>query len=125
MKGMKEIKGLIKEVIESTVYEMNCILEASTDANVTDLLTHIRAQPGITIVTLREASKEVSQLKEKAYLTVKFLPLGPSIAKYLKELVSRVRAIEGVYSFQVNEKTLIDTEKKRKIKAAYKDKHRI
>jgi len=125
MKGMKEIKGLIKEVLESTVYEMNCILEASADANVTDILTHIRAQPGITIVTLREASKEVSQLKEKAYLTVKFLPLGPSITRYLKELSVRVRAIEGVYSFQMNEKSLIDTVKKRKLKAAYKEKHRI
>ncbi len=125
MIGIQQIKGLIKEALESTVYEMNCILEASANSNVTDILTHIRAQPGVTIVTLREAAKELSQLKEKAYLTVKFLPLGPSIAEYLKELINRVRAVEGVYSFQVNEKSVIDTVEKRKLKAAYKEKHRI
>jgi hypothetical protein len=125
MIGMRQIKNLIKEALKSTVYEMNCILETSADSNVTDILTYIRAQPGITIVTLREASQELSQLKGKAYLTVKFLPIGPSTAKYLKELVSRVRAIEGVYSFQINERSIMDTERKRKIKASYKKKHQI
>jgi len=103
MNSKQILKSLIKEEIRHIVWESECLLHTDRKENLTDILTGIRALPGITIVTLVGASKAVSEFKEISKLKIKFVPsaLSPSTDIYIKFMSKRIRGLDGVYSFQV------------------------
>jgi len=127
MNNKDEFKNLIREELKKSVYEAVCVINTSKKEFLTDILTMIRALPGVTIVNLARASEDVSKQKEAAYLKIKFIPLIVSLEQYVKTLVNKVREIRGVYSFHVQQVTThaqkqAELDKKRERKKRLKDK---
>lgn len=101
MFNSEDIKKLIREGIEYRVYEAECLVQTSRQDNLTEILTGLRAMPGITTVTMIGSSKYLSDEKEQSHIKIKFVPLGKSINSYIKNLTIRTRRLAGVYSFQI------------------------
>tara|TARA_R100000152_G_C6770939_1_gene197291 strand:- start:909 stop:1298 length:390 start_codon:yes stop_codon:yes gene_type:complete len=95
------LKSLIKEQIEKSVYEAECVLQTSKKENFTDVLTMIRAIAGVTIVNVAEAAKSVSDQKEVSVLRMKFIPIDYGLDGYTKLLVNKVLSLQGVYGFHM------------------------
>tara|TARA_R100000995_G_C3438190_1_gene101937 strand:- start:116 stop:505 length:390 start_codon:yes stop_codon:yes gene_type:complete len=95
------LKNLIKEQVERSVYEAECILQTSKKENFTDILTMIRAIAGVTIVNVLEAAKSVSEQKEVSTLRVKFIPVDYGLDGYTKLLVNKILSLQGVYGFHM------------------------
>ena len=101
MNNKDDFKNLIREELKKSVYEAVCVINTSKKEFLTDILTMIRALPGVTIVNLVGASEDVSKQKEAAYLKIKFIPLIVSLEQYVKTLTNKIREIRGVYSFHI------------------------
>jgi len=99
--SIKKIKDLVRERIEYRVYEAECLIQTSRQDNLTEVLTGMRALPGITTVNMVGASKQLSEEKEESRLKIKFVPLGKSLNAYIKFLIQKTRKLPGVYSFQI------------------------
>ncbi len=95
------LKNLIREQVERSVYEAECILQTSKKENFTDILTMIRALPGVTIVNVLEAAKSVSEQKEVSTLRVKFIPIDYGLDGFTKLLVNKILSLQGVYGFHM------------------------
>jgi len=95
------LKSLIKEQIEKSVYEAECVLQTSKKENFTDVLTMIRAIAGVTIVNVAEAAKSVSDQKEVSVLRMKFIPIDYGLDGYTKLLVNKILSLQGVYGFHM------------------------
>tara|TARA_Y100001973_G_C5188636_1_gene329451 strand:+ start:95 stop:484 length:390 start_codon:yes stop_codon:yes gene_type:complete len=95
------LKSLIKEQVERSVYEAECILQTSKKENFTDILTMIRAIAGVTIVNVLEAAKSVSEQKEVSTLRIKFIPIDYGLDGYTKLLVNKILSLQGVYGFHM------------------------
>jgi len=95
------LKNLIKEQVEKSVYEAECILQTSRKENITDILTMIRAIAGVTIVNVMDAAKAVSEQKKVSTLRVKFIPIDYGLDGYTKLLVNKVLSLSGVYGFHM------------------------
>jgi hypothetical protein len=112
MNSDKDIKNLLQEVISSTVFEATAIIETTTQLDITEILTQIRAIKGVVIVNLKEASEKVTENKKRAVLKIKFLPIGGSLKGYVKFMTSSVRATNGVLAFRTKE--IVDVERRSK-----------
>lgn len=99
---IKDLKYLISEQLsEKDIIQAECLIHTKRDENITDVLTNIRALPGVTIVTMIGSSKQVSLYKEISRLRIKFLPLTGTIKEYIVFLNNKVRSFPEVYSFKV------------------------
>jgi hypothetical protein len=103
--NLRELKQLIGTVIQEEelkhprIYEAYCFLANDPEVNVLDVLTYVRALRGVTIVSLKEATKKITANKETAIVRIKFQPTGLTTRPYMKTLEKEIRKIPGVISF--------------------------
>jgi hypothetical protein len=97
----KRIKKLIVEAISDKVQEAECTIHTSAKVNLTDVLTSIRAIAGVTIVNLVGSSNRVSDDRDASYLKIKFIPNVTSADAYMRNLVSYVRNLPSVFTFEI------------------------
>ena len=97
----KRIKNLIVETISDKVQEAECVIHTSAKVNLTDVLTSIRAIAGVTIVNLVGSSNRVSEDRDASYLKIKFIPNVASADAYMRNLVSYVRNLPSVFTFEI------------------------
>jgi hypothetical protein len=97
----KRIKKLIVEAISDKVQEAECMIHTSAKVNLTDVLTSIRAIAGVTIVNLVGSSNRVSDDRDASYLKIKFIPNVTSADAYMRNLVSYVRNLPSVFTFEI------------------------
>jgi|10_taG_2_1085330.scaffolds.fasta_scaffold13061_3 nitrate reductase NapAB chaperone NapD len=97
----KRIKNIVAEAISDKVQEAECVIHTSTQENLTDVLTSIRAIAGVTIVNLVGSSKRVSDERDASYLKIKFIPNVASSDAYVRNLVSYVRNLPSVFTFEI------------------------
>ena len=97
----KRIKNLIVETISDKVQEAECVIHTSAKVNLTDVLTSIRAIAGVTIVNLVGSSSRVSEDRDASYLKIKFIPNVTSADAYMRNLVSYVRNLPSVFTFEI------------------------
>jgi len=97
----KRIKNLIVETISDKVQEAECVIHTSAKVNLTDVLTSIRAIAGVTIVNLVGSSSRVSEDRDASYLKIKFIPNVASADAYMRNLVSYVRNLPSVFTFEI------------------------
>ena len=112
MNSDKDMKSLLQEVISTTVFEDTAIIETTTQIEITEILTQIRAIKGVVIVNLKEASEKVTENKKRAVLKIKFLPIGGSLNGYIKFMTASIRSTRGVLGFRTKE--IVDVEKRSK-----------
>lgn len=93
-------KSILNEKIEIQIYECLGLMKSSANRNLTDIQNEIRSVCGITIVD-SEPSETLSLYKIKSKLKIKFVSLQPTLSESLRELVTNIRKVDGVYSFQV------------------------
>ena len=96
---LKEL--IVEQLSEKDIVRAECILHTKREENITDILTRIRALPGVTIVTMLGSSKQVSLYKSISRIRIKFLPLTGSIKEYIIFLNKKIRAFPSVFSFKV------------------------
>ena len=96
---LKEL--IVEELSEKDIVQAECLIHTKRDANITDILTNIRAIPGVTIVSMLGSSKQVSLYKEISRIRIKFLPLTGSVKEYIIFLNKKVRTFPTVFSFKV------------------------
>jgi hypothetical protein len=96
---LKEL--IVEELSEKDIVQAECLIHTKRDANITDILTNIRALPGVTIVSMLGSSKQVSLYKEISRIRIKFLPLTGSVKEYIIFLNKKVRTFPTVFSFKV------------------------
>lgn len=94
-------KLIVEELSEKDIVQAECLIHTKRDANITDILTNIRALPGVTIVSMLGSSKQVSLYKEISRIRIKFLPLTGSVKEYIIFLNKKVRTFPTVFSFKV------------------------
>lgn len=94
-------KLIVEELSEKDIIQAECLIHTKRDANITDILTNIRALPGVTIVSMLGSSKQVSLYKEISRIRIKFLPLTGSVKEYIIFLNKKVRTFPSVFSFKV------------------------
>tara|TARA_R100000315_G_C5114771_1_gene65569 strand:- start:34 stop:420 length:387 start_codon:yes stop_codon:yes gene_type:complete len=99
----KNLKNLVKEQVEKSVYEAECVLQTSRQENFTDILTMIRAIAGVTTVNVVEAAKAMTERKEMSILKMKFIPIDYGLDGYTKLLVSKILNLPGVFGFHMKE----------------------
>ena len=99
---VNSLRTLITEQLtEKDIIQAECLIHTKREENITDVLTNIRALPGITIVTMIGSSKQVSLYKEISRLRIKFLPLTGTVKEYIIFLNNKVRSLPAVFSFKV------------------------
>tara|TARA_R100001594_G_scaffold16219_1_gene33596 strand:+ start:257 stop:622 length:366 start_codon:yes stop_codon:yes gene_type:complete len=95
------IKNIVVEAVSDKVQEAECVIHTSTKENLTDVLTSIRAISGVTIVNLVGSSQRVSEDRDSSYLKIKFIPNIASTDEYVRNLVSYVRNLPSVFTFDI------------------------
>lgn len=97
----KRIHKLVMEAVSDKVQEAECAIHTSSKVNLTDILTSIRAIAGVTIVNLVGSSSRVSEDRDASYLKIKFIPNIASSDEYVRNLVSYVRNLPSVFTFEI------------------------
>jgi hypothetical protein len=97
----KRINNIVAEAISENIQEAECVIHTSSKENLTDVLTSIRAIAGVTIVNLVGSSKRVSEGRDASYLKIKFIPNITSSDSYVRNLVSYVRNLSSVFTFEI------------------------
>jgi len=96
---MKEFKSLVKEYLRETLYEADIIMRSDRSKRLTIITDNLRGVCGITVVTIKEASKPVSSTVERTPLRVKFFLFGASLQEHVSKMQTEARKIDGIYSF--------------------------
>tara|TARA_B100000131_G_C18116871_1_gene611567 strand:+ start:581 stop:916 length:336 start_codon:yes stop_codon:yes gene_type:complete len=98
---MDSVKELVREYLRDTLYEADVIMRSDRSQRLTVITDNLRGVCGITVVTVKEASKRVSSTAEKTYLKVKFFQTEQSMRKHVERMAFEARKIDGIYSFIV------------------------
>ena len=96
---MQKLKDLVKEYLDETMWEAECILRSDTGRNVTIITDNLRGVCGITVVTIIGPAKKISDSVERSVLKIKFFRQEPTIEGHLKRMALEARKIDGIYSF--------------------------
>jgi len=94
-----ELKRLIREAIEDSLYQANVIMRYARDENLTLINDRLRGICGITIVDVLVPSKIVSNDVDIVTLKVKFFLQGEDFREHLHKMSVEARKIPGVFSF--------------------------
>ena len=101
MKLKEAVRLIVKEAMDSSMYEGFGVLESDRSENLTEILNKLRAACGITVVNVQEPAVPVGEGKEKTILKVKFFLTSPSLRHHLKKMSIISKRIPGVFSFRV------------------------
>ena len=82
-------------------YKASVLLRSDRTYNLTAILDNLRAVCNITIVSLKEPSKPLSNHVELTKLDIKFKKTEPSLKNQIKNLSLNARSIDGVHSFRI------------------------
>ena len=97
------VEKVYKRIVEATekdLMKLDAQLVISTNYQISDILTTIRAFSGVVIVTPGGDSRKMGELKEKSSLKMKILP--PSDLKtYVEALREKINSVPGVLSFNM------------------------
>ena len=96
---MDSLKTVIKEYLKDTLYEADVIMRSDRSNRLTLITDNLRGLCGITICTVREAAKNVSNTVEVTPLKIKFHLVEPTMERQLVRMQSEARKIDGVFSF--------------------------
>ncbi len=96
---MDTLKTLVNEVFKDTLYESDVTMRSDRDKNLTIVTDNLRGVCGITVVTITEPARPVSETVEATRLKVKFFLSFPSIKEHLIRMASDARKIDGIHSF--------------------------
>ena len=96
---MESIKNVVQEVLRDTLYECEVAMRSDRSKRITLITDNLRGVCGITVITLTEPARPISQTVEKTILKVKFFRLEASLKEHLMRMAKEARKIDGVYSF--------------------------
>ena len=90
----------IVEASEKDLIKFEAALVISTNYQISDILTTIRAFSGVVIVSPGGDTQKMGELKERSTLTIKLIS-PPDLQEYLTVLVDKISAIPGILSFKM------------------------
>jgi len=96
---MDNIKTVVKEYLKDTMYECDVLMRSDRKKKLTIIMDNLRGVCGITVVTVKEAARKVSQTTEVTPLKVKFFLLEPDLQRHVSRMQSEARRIDGIFSF--------------------------
>ena len=96
---MKSIKKIIQEVLRDTLYETDVVMRSDRSKKITLITDNLRGVCGITVITLTEPAKPISETVEKTVLKVKFFRIERTLNEHLVKMAAEARKIDGIYSF--------------------------
>ncbi len=96
---MDSLRTIVKEVFKETLYESEVVMRSDRAKNLTIVTDNLRGVCGITVITVIEPAKPVSETVEVTRLKVKFFLSTPSIKEHLFKMATEARKIDGVFSF--------------------------
>lgn len=97
------VEKVLKRIVEASEKELlkfEAGLVISTNYQISDILTTIRAFSGVVIVSPGGDTVKMGELKERSTLTIKLLPPA-DLQEYLTVLVEKISAIPGILSFKM------------------------
>jgi hypothetical protein len=91
-------------------YQSLCVITTMRDANLTEILTQVRAVKGVVTVTTVEPHALRSETQRSSIIKVKYIPVkGYSLRAYQDHFKERVSSIIGVESFDIRKTKQIDS----------------
>jgi len=96
---MHELKKLVQEVLDDTLWESEVIMRSDRSENITIITDNLRGVCGITVVTVTGPAEPINLTVERTILRIKFFRQEPTIDQHLKRMSIDARKISGVYSF--------------------------
>ena len=97
---VEKVYRRIVEATEKDLMKLDAQLIISTNYQISDILTTIRAFSGVVIVTPGGDSKKMGELKEKSSLKMKILPPA-DLKTYVEALREKINSVPGVLSFKM------------------------
>lgn len=86
---------------EVPLYAADCILRYNREVqSQADILTHMRAIEGVTIITVIEPARRLGEM-EVMRIKAKYTPIGMPVDKYTAVFERKSNAINGVLSLHV------------------------
>ena len=101
------VEKVYKRLVEATekdLMKLDAQLVISTNYQISDILTTIRAFSGVVIVTPGGDSRKMGELKEKSSLKMKILP-PVDLKSYIEALREKINSVPGVLSFKMRPAT--------------------
>tara|TARA_B100000287_G_scaffold13730_1_gene13870 strand:+ start:2689 stop:3021 length:333 start_codon:yes stop_codon:yes gene_type:complete len=96
---MESLKSVVKEYLNETLWEAECVLRSDRSKNITIITDNLRGVCGITVVTITGPARSISETVERTELKVKFFRQEPTVAQQLKKMADESIKIDGIYSF--------------------------
>jgi hypothetical protein len=90
----------IVEATEDDLMKLDAQLVISTNYQISDVLTTIRAFSGVVIVTPGGDTVKMGELKERSTLKMKILPPA-DLKSYVETLREKINSVPGVLSFKM------------------------
>tara|TARA_B100000676_G_C17435408_1_gene511455 strand:+ start:61 stop:384 length:324 start_codon:yes stop_codon:yes gene_type:complete len=97
---VEKVYRRIVEATEEDLMKLDAQLIISTNYQISDILTTIRAFSGVVIVTPGGDSRKMGELKEKSSLKMKILPPA-DLKSYVEALREKINSVPGVLSFKM------------------------
>ena len=97
------VEKVLKRIVEASekdLMKFEAGIVISSDYQISDILTTIRAFSGVVIVSPGGDTQKMGELKERSTLTVKLLPPA-DLEEYLNVLVGKIQKIPGILSFRM------------------------
>jgi len=97
------VEKVYRRIVESTeqdLMKLEAQIIISTNYQISDILTTIRAFSGVVIVSPGGDSRKMGELKEKSSLKIKILP-PPDLKTYIDTLREKINSVPGIISFRM------------------------
>ena len=97
------VEKVFKRIVEATekdLMKLQAGLVISSNYQITDILTTIRAFSGVTIVSPGGDTIKVGELKQRSTITMKIVPPA-DLEEYITLLREKIAAIPGILSFEM------------------------
>ena len=97
------VEKVFKRIVEATekdLMKLEAGLVISTNYQISDILTTIRAFSGVAIVSPGGDTVKVGELKERSTITMKIVP-PVDLKEYITLLREKIAAIPGILSFKM------------------------
>jgi|TARA_R110000824_G_scaffold49636_4_gene139345 hypothetical protein len=97
------VEKVFKRIVEATekdLMKLEAGLVISTNYQISDILTTIRAFSGVTIVSPGGDTVKMGELKERSTITMKIVPPA-DLEEYITLLREKIAAIPGILSFKM------------------------
>ena len=60
---MEKLKNLVQEVLDSTMFEAECVMRSDRNENITVITDNLRGVCGITVVTVAKPAEHITKLE--------------------------------------------------------------